>query len=194
MRTKIQTCVCRRCYVEKPHTQEYFYSHGPIVDGKKIYRHYICIVCQRELAYYYRKIRQAIARVDRYERKSIKKIKAEVDKEIRQNLRYRKVMSIEEEKLLIKHINESHREAIKENIRIDKQKIKALKKIAYIEREKVRKTSPEYRAAQRNRYYVRKDRKLKEATHNPLPRISPSDSSILEWTPENVPFGHLRYI
>ena len=191
MKTETKTCVCKKCHIEKPHTQEYFYAFKIDPSSEKIYRHYTCILCQRKISYYNRKIRQAVARVDRYEKRFIKKIKAEVDKEIKQTLRERKILSLTEKKFLTAQINKDHAEAIKENTRIDKKKLKALKKIAYIEREKIRKVSPEYKAAQRRRYYARKERKLKEETHNPLPRISPDSAAILEWTPGKNNFHSL---
>ena len=115
---------CKTCGVEKPHTKEYFYINGLSKSTiKKPYTGYTspnCKLCDIKRAHQSRKIRQAIARVDRYERKFIAAIQLCVAIETNNLKKYSKKLTREQKKQLYKYLKNQHIEALQDNKKFDK--------------------------------------------------------------------------
>jgi 5-methylcytosine-specific restriction endonuclease McrA len=154
---------CKTCGIEKPHTKKFFYLYGMSKVTGEPYIRYICIDCDKETSYKNRKVRQAIARVDRLERKFVRTISNQVIKQI---IKEQKRITYLEDKAstkaqkstarliaveLEKEIKKAHKEALKENVRRDHEQMWAQRKAATKQRQKDKRTTPEYREAQRKK-------------------------------------------
>ena len=165
---------CKTCGIEKPHTNKFFYLYGMSkVTGEPHIRR-VCIDCDKETSYKNRKVRQAIARVDRLERKFVRTISNQVVKEIIKQqktiIKEQKTITFLEDKAatraqkvtarliaieLEKVIKKAHKEALKENAKRDHEQMRAQKKAATKQRQKDKRTTPEYKEAQRKKRKAR---------------------------------------
>jgi hypothetical protein len=125
--------ICKTCGIEKPHTEEYFYINGSSKPTEKKpyigYKSFHCKLCDIEKAYKNRKIRQAIARVDRYERKFIAAIQLSVALETNNLHRHNKSLTTEQRKVIHKYLKNQHIEALQDNKAFDKAAKKEKNKI-----------------------------------------------------------------
>ena len=154
---------CKKCGVAKPHTKEYFYEYGKSPKNNQPYIRLTCIACDLKTAFINRKVRQGIAKVDRFERKLIRTISNQVAKEMGKAQK----VTIRQERLnLERDIKNAHKEAIKENQKRDHAQMWVERKAATKERQQQRKR--EWRA--NNRELTKQKRRERLANETPEER------------------------
>ena len=115
---------CRTCSIEKPHTKEYFYINGLSKSTIKKpyigYKSFNCKLCDIKRVHQRRKIHQAIARVDKYERRFVTAIQLSVALETNNLHKYNKNLTKEQRRQVNKYLKNQHTEALQENKKFNK--------------------------------------------------------------------------